>query len=50
MTISTADDVHYDPWDVDLNADPYPMFRAYTRERAAVLQRGARLLRTEPVR
>jgi cytochrome P450 len=27
MTISTADDVHYDPWDVDLNADPYPMFR-----------------------
>ncbi|MDT5140618.1 MAG: hypothetical protein QOD58_4880 [Mycobacterium sp.] len=27
MTIRTADDVYYDPWDVDLNADPYPMFR-----------------------
>lgn len=27
MTIDTADDVYYDPWDVDLNADPYPMFR-----------------------
>jgi cytochrome P450 len=27
MTVRTADDVYYDPWDVDLNADPYPMFR-----------------------
>lgn len=27
MTARTADDVYYDPWDVDLNADPYPMFR-----------------------
>lgn len=27
MTTRTADDVYYDPWDVDLNADPYPMFR-----------------------
>lgn len=27
MTIRTADDLYYDPWDVDLNADPYPMFR-----------------------
>ncbi|OMC31453.1 cytochrome [Mycobacterium colombiense] len=27
MTARTADDLYYDPWDVDLNADPYPMFR-----------------------
>ena len=26
MTISTASDVYYDPWDVDLNRDPWPMF------------------------
>ncbi|MBF4997725.1 cytochrome P450 [Nocardia sp. BSTN01] len=27
MTISAASDVHYDPYDVELNADPYPMFQ-----------------------
>lgn len=27
MTIRIADDLYYDPWDVDLNTDPYPMFR-----------------------
>ncbi|OBJ22545.1 cytochrome P450 [Mycobacterium colombiense] len=27
MTTRTTDDLYYDPWDVDLNADPYPMFR-----------------------
>jgi cytochrome P450 len=27
MITRTADDVYYDPWDVELNADPYPMFR-----------------------
>ncbi|OBI42999.1 cytochrome P450 [Mycobacterium colombiense] len=27
MTTKTTDDLYYDPWDVDLNADPYPMFR-----------------------
>lgn len=27
MTTRTADDLYYDPWDVDLNADPYPKFR-----------------------
>ncbi len=26
MTISTGNDVYYDPYDVVLNADPYPMF------------------------
>lgn len=27
MTARTANEVYYDPWDVDLNSDPYPMFR-----------------------
>jgi cytochrome P450 len=27
MTAETANQVYYDPWDVDLNADPYPMFK-----------------------
>lgn len=27
MTVRIADDLYYDPWDVDLNTDPYPMFR-----------------------
>lgn len=27
MTISAVGDVHFDPYDVDINADPYPTFR-----------------------
>ncbi|KZS84755.1 cytochrome P450 [Mycobacterium persicum] len=27
MTVTAASDVHFDPYDVALNADPYPMFR-----------------------
>jgi cytochrome P450 len=27
VTLSTNNDVYYDPYDVDLNTDPYPMFR-----------------------
>lgn len=27
-----ADDLHYDPWDIELNADPYPMFRRFRDE------------------
>ncbi|HET6734105.1 cytochrome P450 [Mycobacterium sp.] len=32
MTISAESDVHFDPYDVDLNADPYPMFRRLREE------------------
>jgi cytochrome P450 len=32
VTISTSNDVYYDPYDVDLNADPYPMFRRLREE------------------
>ncbi|OBB98535.1 cytochrome P450 [Mycobacterium sp. 852002-40037_SCH5390672] len=35
MTIRAADGLYYDPWDVDLNVDPYPMFRRI-RENAPV--------------
>lgn len=27
MTVGTTSEVYYDPWDVGLNADPYPMFK-----------------------
>lgn len=27
MTVSAANDVYFDPYDIELNADPYPMFR-----------------------
>lgn len=33
MTARTANEVYYDPWEVDLNSDPYPMFRL-TRDNA----------------
>lgn len=32
MTSTTASDVRYDPYDVELNADPYPMFKALREE------------------
>ncbi|MFW0787008.1 cytochrome P450 [Gordonia sp. CPCC 206044] len=32
MTSSTTSDVRYDPYDVQLNADPYPMFKALREE------------------
>jgi cytochrome P450 len=32
VTISAQSDVHFDPYDVDLNADPYPMFRRLREE------------------
>ncbi|MFZ2239479.1 MAG: cytochrome P450 [Gordonia amarae] len=31
-SVGVADDLHYDPWDIDLNADPYPMFRRFRDE------------------
>ena len=33
MTIAAREGIYYDPWDIDLNADPYPMF-ARIREQA----------------
>lgn len=32
MTFSAASDVYFDPYDVTLNADPYPMFRRLREE------------------
>ena len=32
MTASTTSEVHFDPYDVELNADPYPMFRRLREE------------------
>src|SRR4029453_4914101 len=33
MTVSDARELHYDPYDVEINADPYPVFR-WLREEA----------------
>jgi len=32
VTVSAAKDVYFDPYDVELNADPYPMFRRLREE------------------
>jgi len=32
VTVSAASDVYFDPYDVQLNADPYPMFRRLREE------------------
>ncbi len=32
MTVSAANDVYFDPYDVQLNADPYPMYRRLREE------------------
>src|SRR3984885_13697185 len=32
MTISAANDVYFDPYDVDINADPYPVFKRLREE------------------
>ncbi len=32
MTLSAASDIYFDPYDVQLNADPYPMFRRLREE------------------
>lgn len=31
-SVGVTDDLHYDPWDIELNADPYPMFRRFRDE------------------
>ncbi|NUS92351.1 MAG: cytochrome P450, partial [Nocardia sp.] len=33
MTTSAPSDIYYDPYDVELNADPYPMFKRLRDER-----------------
>jgi hypothetical protein len=32
VTVSAVSDVYFDPYDVELNADPYPMFRRLREE------------------
>jgi hypothetical protein len=32
VTVSTTSDVYYDPYNVELNADPYTMFRRLREE------------------
>jgi len=32
MTVQSASDVYYDPYDVDIDANPYPVFRRLREE------------------
>ncbi len=32
MTVKTSSDVYYDPYDVDINSDPYPVYRRLREE------------------
>jgi cytochrome P450 len=32
MTVGATSDLYYDPWDIELNADPYPMFQRFRDE------------------
>lgn len=32
MTVDSASQVYYDPYDIELNADPYPMYRRMREE------------------
>jgi hypothetical protein len=32
VTVSATSEVYYDPYDVAINADPYPMFRRLREE------------------
>ena len=49
MTDAGAD-LYYDPYDFEIDADPYPVWRRLREEQPALLQREARLLRAEPLR
>ena len=50
MTIAAEPDLYYDPYNVDLNMNPVSGVRPAPGGGTAVLQRAARLLRTEPLR
>jgi hypothetical protein len=32
VTVTSRSDVYYDPYDVDIHADPYPVFRRLREE------------------
>ena len=54
MTISAdssaVQTTYFDPYDVELNADPYPMFRRLREEQPLYYNDNTRLLRDQPVR
>ena len=37
MTTTTGSDVYYDPYDVEIDADPYPVFRRLREEASDLL-------------
>ena len=49
VTTIGGSDVYYDPYDVDIDADPYPVFRRLREEAPLYYNDVARLLRPEPL-
>ena len=48
--VQAGTDLYWDPYEIDLNMDPYPAVPPAPRRGAALLQRALRLLRAEPRR
>ena len=46
----TSADIYYDPYDFDIDDDPYPVWKRLRDEAPALLQREVRLLRGQPLR
>ncbi len=40
VTVSAENDVHYDPYYVEINAAPYPMFRPFAKNRRSTTTSG----------
>ena len=49
VTVATASSVYYDPYDVGINADPYPVFRRLRDEVSDLLQPALPLLGAVPI-
>ena len=49
MTGAGTTEAYYDPFDFDIDDDPYPDLEEAARRSPAVLQREVQLLRAEPV-
>ncbi len=47
---TTESDIYYDPYDFEIDTDPYPVWKRLRDEQPALLQRALRLLRPLPIR
>ena len=49
-TIESGSELYYDPFDFEIDTDPYPIWQRLRDEQPALLQRAVRLLRAQPLR